>query len=158
MPPLPHAAVFRSRFHLADDNPHLLNLLRSRSERGRKAEIEELIAAIEKAKANYWQRVKEQLDERRPPYIDDPIVSGGGALFFQNELISYFKEDGQIYWGGIELQEFLNEEFGKEENGQDGLFARLADAYSQFVAYRDEKLAALREKYGDRQLAEVGNG
>lgn len=68
----------------------LKSLVRSSNPLTQKSELNELIAAIKAARKTHYNNLITWLKSRRLPPIDEVILSGGTAYYYQRELSEYF--------------------------------------------------------------------
>jgi hypothetical protein len=120
------------------NNSLIHSLVKTRLPSEQKREREQIVQAILTAREEYWSRLQEWLVSILPP-VSEVILSGGAALYLQDELQEYF-DYTSIYWGvdlQRHLQELLNLDYRSHLPNTEELSFRLIDAfgmYREFVA------------------------
>lgn len=95
----------------------------------RDKEISELRKAILRAREQYWLDLCGWLRNHTPVEIDEVIVTGGTAYYYEREFNALFANTG-VNWGS-ELEEQVNNCFHTKV-AQNGLSFRLTDNYGFF--------------------------
>ncbi|PSB30605.1 ParM/StbA family protein [Chlorogloea sp. CCALA 695] len=95
----------------------------------RDKEIAELRKAIARAKEQYWLDLCGWLRNHIPVEIDEVIVTGGTAYYYEREFNALFASTG-VNWGS-ELEEQVNNCF-RTKVAENGMSYRLTDNYGFF--------------------------
>ncbi|MDZ4877470.1 MAG: hypothetical protein CLLPBCKN_006905 [Chroococcidiopsis cubana SAG 39.79] len=92
-------------------------------------EIAQLRKTISIARAQYWLELSSWLRERIPSHVDEAIVTGGTAYYYEREFNELFSSV-RVNWGS-ELEEQINRCF-QAKVAENGLSYRLTDNYGFF--------------------------
>jgi|GEM_PF-4656541 len=99
-----------------------------------------LVEAIQASQKWYVDTLAHWIKATLGPYlssVDQVLVSGGTALYLQQELIGFFggfrklEDPDTVVWGGLESQQEIEERLGIEIETE--LAVRLADVYGLYV-------------------------
>ena len=141
------SAIYAAGSDITVDNPAIRALLKSRDPKNIDYELQMIVNAITTAKAEYWSRLYDWLESTLPA-VNEVILSGGAALYLEQELQDCFPEIS-TYWG-TDLQQQVQKVLQNNSNDcyhtfrdQEALSFRLIDAFGLFMRFRAqmEKIA-----------------
>ncbi|WDD36331.1 ParM/StbA family protein (plasmid) [Nostoc sp. UHCC 0926] len=141
------SAIYAAGSDITPDNQAIRTLVKSREPKNLDYELQMIVNAIATAKAEYWSRLYDWLESTLPA-VNEVILSGGAALYLEQELQECFQEIS-TYWGA-DLQQQVQEVFKDKSNDychtfreQEALSFRLIDAFGLFMRFRAqiEKIA-----------------
>jgi hypothetical protein len=134
------SAIYAAGSDITVDNPAIRALVKSRDPKNIDYELQMIVNAITTAKAEYWSRVYDWLESTLPA-VNEVILSGGAALYLEQELQDCFPEIS-TYWG-TDLQQQVQKVFQNASNDfyhtfreQEALSFRLIDAFGLFMRFR----------------------
>ena len=106
------------------------HLALSRHPERRAEEVEQIVEAIKISRVEYWAMVMRFLTTRIPDDVDEIIIGGGAAAYFQAELRQFFGQNyprAALCWSA-DLEEEVRIAFNLPPEAQ-ALRARLTDPY-----------------------------
>ncbi|MCC5669851.1 ParM/StbA family protein [Nostoc sp. CHAB 5784] len=134
------SAIYAAGSDITADNQAIRALVKSREPKNIDYELQMIVNAIATAKAEYWSRLYDWLESTLPA-VNEVILSGGAALYLEQELQDCFQEIS-TYWGA-DLQQQVQEVFKDKSNDychtfreQEALSFRLIDAFGLFMRFR----------------------
>ncbi|MEH2359744.1 ParM/StbA family protein [Nostoc sp.] len=134
------SAIYAAGSDITTDNQAIRTLVKSREPKNLDYELQMIVNAIATAKAEYWSRLYDWLESTLPA-VNEVILSGGAALYLEQELQDCFQEIS-TYWGA-DLQQQVQEVFKDKSNDycrtfreQEALSFRLIDAFGLFMRFR----------------------
>jgi hypothetical protein len=134
------SAIYAAGSDITPDNQAIRTLVKSREPKNLDYELQMIVNAIATAKAEYWSRLYDWLESTLPA-VNEVILSGGAALYLEQELQECFQEIS-TYWGA-DLQQQVQEVFKDKSNDyyrtfreQEALSFRLIDAFGLFMRFR----------------------
>jgi hypothetical protein len=134
------SAIYAAGSDITADNQAIRTLVKSREPKNIDYELQMIVNAIATAKAEYWSRLYDWLESTLPA-VNEVILSGGAALYLEQELQDCFQEIS-TYWGA-DLQQQVQEVFKDKSNDyyrtfreQEALSFRLIDAFGLFMRFR----------------------
>ncbi|MDZ7960151.1 MAG: ParM/StbA family protein [Aulosira sp. DedQUE10] len=134
------SAIYAAGSDITTDNQAIRTLVKSREPKNLDYELQMIVNAIATAKAEYWSRLYDWLESTLPA-VNEVILSGGAALYLEQELQDCFQEIS-TYWGA-DLQQQVQEVFKDKSNDychtfreQETLSFRLIDAFGLFMRFR----------------------
>lgn len=134
------SAIYAAGSDITADNQAIRTLVKSREPKNLDYELQMIVNAIATAKAEYWSRLYDWLESTLPA-VNEVILSGGAALYLEQELQDCFQEIS-TYWGA-DLQQQVQEVFKDKSNDycrtfreQEALSFRLIDAFGLFMRFR----------------------
>jgi hypothetical protein len=134
------AAIYAAGADITADNQAIRALVKSKDPKNIDYELQMIVNAIATAKAEYWSRLYDWLESTLPA-VNEVILSGGAALYLEQELQECFEEIS-TYWG-TDLQNQVQEAFKNASNDdhhtfreQETLSFRLIDAFGLFMRFR----------------------
>ncbi|BAZ34048.1 hypothetical protein NIES4074_65620 (plasmid) [Cylindrospermum sp. NIES-4074] len=134
------SAIYAAGSDITADNPAIRALVKSREPKNIDYELQMIVNAIATAKVEYWSRLYDWLESTLPA-VNEVILSGGAALYLEQELQDCFQEIS-TYWGA-DLQQQVQEVFKNASNDyyrsfreQEALSFRLIDAFGLFMRFR----------------------
>ncbi|MEA5625167.1 ParM/StbA family protein [Nostoc sp. UHCC 0251] len=134
------SAIYAAGSDITTDNQAIRTLVKSREPKNLDYELQMIVNAIATAKAEYWSRLYDWLESTLPA-VNEVILSGGAALYLEQELQECFQEIS-TYWGA-DLQQQVQEVFKDKSNDychtfreQEALSFRLIDAFGLFMRFR----------------------
>lgn len=134
------SAIYAAGSDITADNQAIRTLVKSREPKNIDYELQMIVNAIATAKAEYWSRLYDWLESTLPA-VNEVILSGGAALYLEQELQDCFQEIS-TYWGA-DLQQQVQEVFKNKSNDycrtfreQEALSFRLIDAFGLFMRFR----------------------
>ena len=137
------AAIYAAGSDITADNQAIRALVKSRDAKNIDYELKMIVNAIATAKSEYWSRLYDWLESTLPA-VNEVILSGGAALYLEQELQDCFEEI-TTYWGN-DLQQQVQETFKNAKNDyhytfreQETLSFRLIDAFGLFMRFRGQK-------------------
>jgi hypothetical protein len=107
----------------------LLPLVKSQGEEWRQQDLERIVAAVKQARQQYWMILSDWLRAQRFPKVDEIVLAGGTAYYYQRELEMEFPRR-RCHWGD-HLEEQVKNLLG-EETWHSGWAYRLTDVYAYF--------------------------
>jgi hypothetical protein len=141
------SAIYAAGRDITVNNQAIRILVKSREARNIDYELQMIVKAITTAKAEYWSRLYDWLESTLPS-VNEAILSGGAALYLEQELQECFAEVS-TYWG-TDLQQQVRDAFKNNSNDyytfqeQESLSFRLIDVFGLFL-----RLKAQLEKAND---------
>jgi hypothetical protein len=132
-------AIYALGNALTPDNPQVQPLVKTRSPTEQDLEREQIITAILTARAEYWSRLQDWLDTVLPQ-VTGVIISGGAALYLQDELENYFNRT-RTDWGidlQRRLQELLELDYRAHRPDAEALSFRLIDAFGMYCDFVEQ--------------------
>ncbi|MDZ8263518.1 ParM/StbA family protein [Nostoc sp. ChiQUE01b] len=134
------SAIYAAGSDITANNQAIRTLVKSREPKNIDYELQMIVNAIATAKAEYWSRLYDWLESTLPA-VNEVILSGGAALYLEQELQECFQEIS-TYWGA-DLQQQVQEVFKDKSNDychtfreQEALSFRLIDAFGLFMRFR----------------------
>ncbi len=134
------SAIYAAGSDITADNQAIRTLVKSREPKNIDYELQMIVNAIATAKTEYWSRLYDWLESTLPA-VNEVILSGGAALYLEQELQDCFQEIS-TYWGA-DLQQQVQEVFKDKSNDycrtfreQEALSFRLIDAFGLFMRFR----------------------
>ncbi|WP_174764131.1 ParM/StbA family protein [Anabaena sp. UHCC 0253] len=134
------AAIYAAGSDITADNQAIRALVKSRDAKNIDYELQMIVNAIATAKSEYWSRLYDWLESTLPA-VNEVILSGGAALYLEQELQECFQEI-PTYWG-TDLQQQVQAAFKNASNDyyhsfreQEALSFRLIDAFGLFMRFR----------------------
>lgn len=109
------------------------HLAKSRNAEFKASEVNQIAEAVRKSRSEHWQRVLKWLCSQIPLDVEEVIIGGGTAEYFQSELKALCSKrfpKATLSWAA-ELEEDVRQVFNLPPN-KDALIARLTDAYGLF--------------------------
>lgn len=91
------SAIYAAGSDVTTDNQAIRTLVKSREPKNLDYELQMIVNAIATAKAEYWSRLYDWLESTLPA-VNEVILSGGAALYLEQELQDCFQEIS-TYWG-----------------------------------------------------------
>jgi hypothetical protein len=134
------AAIYAAGSDITADNQAIRALVKSRDAKNIDYELKMIVNAIATAKSEYWSRLYDWLESTLPA-VNEVILSGGAALYLEQELQDCFEEI-TTYWGN-DLQQQVQAALKNAKNDdhhtfreQETLSFRLIDAFGLFMRFR----------------------
>ncbi|MTJ14998.1 ParM/StbA family protein [Anabaena sp. UHCC 0187] len=134
------AAIYAAGSDITADNQAIRALVKSRDAKNIDYELQMIVNAIATAKSEYWSRLYDWLESTLPA-VNEVILSGGAALYLEQELQNCFEEI-TTYWGN-DLQQQVQAALKNAKNDdhhtfreQETLSFRLIDAFGLFMRFR----------------------
>ncbi len=134
------AAIYAAGSDITANNQAIRALVKSRDAKNIDYELQMIVNAIATAKSEYWSRLYDWLESTLPA-VNEVILSGGAALYLEQELQECFQEI-PTYWG-TDLQQQVQAAFKNANNDyyhsfreQEALSFRLIDAFGLFMRFR----------------------
>jgi hypothetical protein len=134
------SAIYAAGADITTNNSMIRALVKSREPKNIDHELQMIVNAITIARRDYWSRLYDWL-ESILPRVNEVILSGGAALYLEQELQNCF-QNVSIYWG-TDLQQQIKEAFKNSSHSyycsfkeSEALSFRLIDVFGLFMRFR----------------------